>query len=378
MHWKVPFINLGQQFVNQKSELISAFSRIMETGSFILRDDVRIFEKNMESFLNVKNVVGVNSGSDALILAARILGLKKGDEVITVAHTYIMTISAIYHSGATPVLVDIDDDFNMDTCKVENLINENTKAIFPVHINGRMANMTKVSRLAKKYNLAIVEDSAQGLGAKINDLNPGNFDSMSCFSSHPMKNLGCAGDGGFISTNDDELAKKLKILRNHGQENKYDYKSYGLSSRLDTLQAAILNVKFPLFTSWIKKRREIASMYNNGLKNLPLILPVFSNEENKYFDVYSSYVIRTSSQEKLVEYLRNSGVEVFVHLGPKSISENKNLFFRIPNKLIKTEKISKQVISLPIYPELDFKNVEYVISCIKEFFNKNSHLNKPS
>ena len=139
MHWKVPFINLGQQFINQKEELVSAFNRIMESGSFILRDDVNIFEKNMASFLNVKNVVGVNSGSDALILAAKMLGLKKGDEVLTVAHTYIMTISAIYHTGATPVLVDIDEDFNIDTNKIESLINENTKAIFPVHINGRMA-----------------------------------------------------------------------------------------------------------------------------------------------------------------------------------------------------------------------------------------------
>lgn len=378
MHWRVPFINLGKQFINQKKELISEFNRIMETGSFILRDDVNIFEKNMESFLNVKNIIGVNSGSDALIFAARMLDLKKGDEVLTVAHTYIMTISSIYHTGATPVLVDIDEDFNIDVNQIESLINEKTKAIFPVHINGRMANMKKISELAKRYNLAIVEDSAQGLGAKVNGLNPGNFDSTACFSSHPMKNLGCAGDGGFISTNNDELAKKLKVLRNHGQENKYDYTSYGLSSRLDTLQAAILNVKFPLFKNWIKKRREIASLYNEGLKNLPLTLPIFANSENEFFDVYSSYVVRTSTQEKLVEHLRNFGIEVFVHLGPKAISENKNLFFKIPRRLEKTEKISKQVVSLPIYPELDFENVEYVINCIKNFFDKNSNLNKPT
>ncbi len=378
MHWKVPFINLGQQFINQKEELVSAFNRIMESGSFILRDDVNIFEKNMASFLNVKNVVGVNSGSDALILAAKMLGLKKGDEVLTVAHTYIMTISAIYHTGATPVLVDIDEDFNIDTNKIESLINKNTKAIFPVHINGRMANMKEISKLAKKYNLAIIEDSAQGLGAKINGLNPGNFSSIGCFSSHPMKTLGCAGDGGFISTDDDELARKLRILRNHGQENKYDYKSYGLSSRLDTLQAAILNVKFPLFKNWIKKRREIASLYDRGLKKLPLVLPTFLDKKNKHFDVYSSYVIRTSSQEKLVEFLRNCGIEVFIHLGPKSISENKDLFFKIPQKLEKTEKVSKQVVSLPIYPELDLENVNYVINCIKDFFNKNSNSNRPS
>ena len=193
-----------------------------------------------------------------------------------------------------------------------------------------------------------------------------------------MKTLGCAGDGGFISTDDDELARKLRILRNHGQENKYDYKSYGLSSRLDTLQAAILNVKFPLFENWIKKRREIASLYNHGLKKLPLVLPTFLDKKNKYFDVYSSYVIRTSSQEKLVEFLRNCGIEVFIHLGPKSISENKDLFFKIPQKLEKTEKISKQVVSLPIYPELDLENVDYVINCIKNFFIKNSNLNRPS
>tara|TARA_B100000989_G_scaffold297828_1_gene284897 strand:+ start:835 stop:1971 length:1137 start_codon:yes stop_codon:yes gene_type:complete len=378
MNWNVPFINLKKQFSNQKKELIGAFENIMENGSFILRDDVNVFEENMAKFLNVRNVIGVNSGSDALILAAKTLNLKKNDEVITVAHTYIMTISSIFHTGATPVLVDIGDDYNIDVSKIESAINEKTKAIFPVHINGRMADMDSISRLAKKYSLSIVEDSAQGLGAKINNKNPGNFNSIGCFSSHPMKNLGCAGDGGFISTNDDKLANRLKTMRNHGQENKYEYTSYGFSSRLDTLQAAILNVKFPLFNSWIKKRREIARIYESELKNLPLVLPPMVNQKDKFFDVFSSYTIRTNNQKELHDYLRNKGVEVFIHLGPNSISENKNLFFKIPKKLVNTQKISKQVISLPIYPELDFKSLKYVIKCIKDFFNNRPNLKSPS
>lgn len=367
MSWIVPYINLKAQFDNQKKLLVDTFERIMSSGSFILREDVNKFEQNMSEFLNVKNVVGVNSGSDALILAAKISGLKKNDEVITVAHTYVMTLSAIYQSGAKPILIDIGEDFNIDVKKIENVITKKTKAILPVHLNGRMCDMKTITKISKKYKLKIIEDAAQGLGAKFSQKNPGNFDSIACFSSHPMKILGCAGDGGFISTNSNLISEKLKIMRNHGQKNKYHYDSYGLSSRLDTLQAAILNVKFLTFDSVIKKRRRIASIYQNQLDGLPLALP--NKPSNKtFYDVYSSYVVRTKHQQKLYDYLRSKRIEVFIHLGPKPISENKNLDFKIPYKLKKTNSYSKQILSLPIFPELTDNQIDYVIDSIKKFF----------
>lgn len=367
-NWTVPFTNFKRQYENYKNHFDETFSRIMSTGSFILRDDVSIFEESISKFLNVKHTIGVNSGSDALILAVKAHGIKPGDEVITVGHTYIMTLSAIVASGGIPVLVDIDNDFNIDVNQIEENISKKTKAILPVHINGRMAQMEKIVEIAQKYDLCIIEDSAQGLGAKLNNLNPGNYNSTGCFSLHPMKNLNCAGDGGFITTDNDDLAETFRLLRNHGQRNKYDYANYGLSSRLDTLQAALINVKFNDFPKSLEKRRSLANLYIQELKDLPIILPVFESK-NDHYDVYSSFVIRTNKQQELLNYLRKNLIEVFVHLGPTSIPELKNLEFKVNKRLVNTEKISKEVLSLPLYQDLTHEEVLIVCNQIKRFFN---------
>ncbi len=364
MEWKVPYIDLPLQYRNLKSELNSEFERVMNEGSFILRDDVKKFEENMASFLGVKQVVGVNSGTDALYLSAKAVGLKKGDEVITVA-LLPYAIFAIINAGATPCLIDIAEDFNMDMDKIEKAITPRTKAILPVHLNGRACQMDKLGDIAKKHNLIIIEDAAPSIGAKFKGRCVGSFGTTGCFSTHPMKNLSSAGDGGFISTNNEELAAKFRLLRNLGKTTKPEFSCLGYSSRLDNLQAAILNVKFKYLNEWANRRREIASIYNEKLANLPLIL-LPEPSQGDFFDIYNSYIIRYSRQQELCSYLRERGIEAFIHF-PKPVCERKELnipYYSLPV----TEKICKEAVSLPIYPEMNDKQIDYVIKNLKEFF----------
>jgi|SRR3989344_6091147 len=370
MIWKVPYINLGKQFENQEIELTEEFKRVMSEGNFILRDDVKKFEQNIAEFLNVKYVVGVNSGTDAIFLALKSAGIKNGDEVITVSHTFHATIASIINSGAKPVLVDIDEDFNINPNRIEKAITPKTKAIIPVHLNGRVCSMEKISEIAEKYNLIIIEDACQSFGSEFKGKKSGTFGLCGCFSCHPLKTLSCPGDGGFITTNNDKIAEELRIIRDHGQKTTEQGKeiiTYGYSSRLDNLHAALLNIKFKKINEFINKRRQIAEIYSNALSSLPLILPSSPNQEEDYFDTYNSYVIRTDYQKQLIEFLKNNGIEVFSHFGEPF---HKNPNFSELNKLnLPTqEMICRQIVSLPIYPELTEEQIDYVLEKIKEFF----------
>ncbi len=291
MSWNVPYINLGLQYIEDKQRIDEEFNRVMSNGSFILRDDVDIFEKKMAGILNVKHVIGVNSGTDALYLAVRALKIGVNDEVITVAHTFVATIAAIHHVGGAHTLIDINSDYNIDTSLIENAITEKTKAIMPVHMNGRMCNMDVIMRVAEKYNLVVIEDAAQALGAKYKESYSGSIGDIGCFSLHPMKILSCPGDGGFITTNSDILNNKLRLLRNHGQKTKTELSEYGYSSRLDNLHAAIVNIKLDRLVDKIDRRRIIARIYNDKLSKLPIRLPNAPEDVNTYYDVYNSYVI---------------------------------------------------------------------------------------
>jgi dTDP-4-amino-4,6-dideoxygalactose transaminase len=366
MIWKVPYVDLSEQFKALRQELIDEITRVMSSGNFILRDDVDRFEQNMANYLGVKHVIGVNSGTDALTLAVGALGLERGCEVITVAHTFVATVAAVVHIGGRPVLVDIKEDFNIDVQKVEQAITERTRAIIPVHLNGRMCQMDELEAIAEKYDLIIIEDAAQALGSMFKGKKAGSFGAAGCFSLHPMKTLGCAGDGGFISTDDDRVANKIRLLRNHGQRSKTDIVCFGYNSRLDNLQAALLNVKMDyLDNNYIHRKREIAARYSVELFDLPLTLPQ-GPDDDIYFDTYSSYVIRTTRQQHLFTYLREKSVEVFIHM-PQPLYKHAKL--GIPDRpLPVNEKICNEIISLPICPELTDDQVEYVIMSIREFF----------
>lgn len=367
MNWKVPYINLGKQFEKSKLKFISEFERVMKEGSFILRADVKKFEENLADYLGVREVIGVNSGTDALYLATEAIGINNGDEVITVANSFVAPISSIIRQGAKPVFVDIKDDFNMDVSQVEKKITKKTKAIMPVHLNGRCCDMASLNDLSKKYNIPIIEDAAQAVGAAYNKKRAGSFGLVGCFSLHPMKTLSCAGDGGAIATNDIYLAEKLRVLRDHGQKEKGEFLYRGYNSRLDNLQAAILNVKFKHLNEYIDKRRKIASIYSERLKDFPLRLPP-APSNGDFFDTYTSYVVRTKKQQQLVDYLKEEKIEVFVHT-KKPIYQHKGL--KLQNyHLPVNEKICKENVSLPVNPELNDNQINYVVDKIKEFFKK--------
>src|SRR3989344_4486177 len=262
---KVPFVNYKLQYQNLKPEIDKTLQDVLERGDLILRSDVEEFEKSLADFLGVKYAVGVNSGTDALIFSLKAAGVKSGDEVITVSHTFFATIEAIVHNGARPVLVEVLEDYLMDTDKIEAAITPKTKAILPVHLNGRVCDMEKIMIIAKKHNLAVIEDAAQALGAKFQGKMAGSFGKAGCFSFYPAKILGALGDAGAVTTNDEEVAKKIRLYRNHGQiknqEGEVEMTDYGWTSRLHNLQAAVLNVKFKYLPQWIERRKEIAKLY---------------------------------------------------------------------------------------------------------------------
>lgn len=364
--WHVPYIDLAAQNTRLQAQLVDSFTEVMENAAFILRNDVRDFEKRIAEVLNVSHVIGVNSGTDALYLTMQTLELDRGDEVITVAHTFVATVAAIVHAGGTPVFVDIGDDFNMDPQALETAITPQTKAILPVHLNGRMCNMERILAIAEQHEIPIIEDAAQALGARFKTDTAGTLGLAGCFSLHPMKILSCLGDGGFITTRDDTLAAKLRLLRDHGQKTKNDLLCFGYNSRLDNLQAAFLNIKLPYLNQYIHRRREIAALYNRLLQNSPLLLPP-APDTFPYFDSYASYVIRTEYQQELYSYLRDMGIEVYIHL-QRPIHSHKKLGLtkvHLPNN----EKLCREILSLPIYPEMTDDQVKYVVHHINLFYS---------
>ena len=375
MNYKVPFVGYKLQYQNLKKEIDDAIQGVLKRGDLILRKDVEDFEKNFSSFVCKKYGIGVGCCTDALFLSLFGAGIGKGDEVITVSHTYVATIDTIWRVGAKPILVDVGEDMEMDPNLIEKAITSRTKAIVPVHLDGRMCDMEKIMKIAKKYNLMVIEDAAQAIGAKFKGKPAGSFGQTGCFSFYPAKLLGSFGDAGMICTSDRKLAQKLYLLRDHGEKPSYlrtkkdkdKIAFFGFNSLLDNIQAAVLNVKLKYLPGWIKRRREIAGIYDQGLEKIKeIVLPVPPINQGSYFDVYQNYIIRAKNRNDLEKYLEKRGVETLVK-------------WRIPNhlqpglklsrfKLSQTEKISNEVISLPIYPELTNRQIRYVVKCVKDFY----------
>jgi dTDP-4-amino-4,6-dideoxygalactose transaminase len=367
MNFKVPFVNYPLQYHNLGKEIDEVIKGVLNRGDLILRSDVEEFEKNIASFLGTKYAVGVNSCTDAMILSLKAAGIKEGDEVITVSHTFFATIEAIVHCGAKPILIDVGEDFLMDMDKLKPAITSKTRAILPVHLNGRSCDMGRLMKIAKRHNLIVIEDTAQALGAKFEGKKAGSFSLAGCFSFYPAKILGALGDGGMVTTNNKNIAEKVRLLRNHGQKTKTRIVYYGFTSRLHNLQAAILNVKFKHLPEWIKKRREIAQFYNKGLSNVEEIkLPPAPRLDSRFFDVYQNYVLRAKKRDELYQFLKEKGVETLIK-DPVPNHWQKDLglsHFCLPF----TEQLAKEIISIPMYPELSKKQVEHVISCISNFY----------
>ena len=373
MAYKVPFVDYAKQYHTYEEEIIAAIKKALSKGDLILREEVRQFEHNIADFLGLHYAVGVNSCTDAMYFSLLAVGIKSGDEVITVAHTFVATVADIVHCGATPILVDIGDDHPINANLVEEAITPRTKAIIPVHLNGRTCNMEKLMKIASEHNLLVIEDAAQALGATFDGKKAGSFGITGCFSFYPAKCLGAFGDAGIVVTNSEEIAEKARLYRNHGQQTKNDIVLFGFNSRLDNLQAAILNAKFKYLPGWIERRREVANMYQQGLSDLPYLrLPPPPESDGRYFDTYQNYVIRAQERDKLATYLAESGVETLISW-PKPMHHQKALnlsHFQLPV----TERLSKEVLSLPMNTELSNEQVEFVIDAVRKFYKREALL----
>jgi dTDP-4-amino-4,6-dideoxygalactose transaminase len=359
---KIPYIDLKMQYLPIHNEIMDAISNCLNNGSFILRGPLQELESKLSDYLGVSHVIGLNSGTDALFLSLKALNIGAGDEVITVSHTFVATISAIVHCGAKPVLVDILEDGNIDVSLIEKNITKNTKAIIPVHMNGKACDMESIMEISRNYGISIIEDAAQAFGGSYGVKKLGSYGVTGCFSLHPMKQLSVPGDGGFVATSDDAIAERIRVLGNHGQQDKNTILEFGYNSRLDSLHAAVALVKLKYLDQYIARRREIARIYCYMLKNCKqVILPKISKN-----DTVSSFVIKVDDRDKLLSHLNNCGIECFSHWRtPNHLQNGLNL----DNfKLNQTEKLSNTVISLPCYPEISNKEVKEVSNEILNYY----------
>lgn len=366
----IPPIDLQEQTASIRSELDEAINRVIDTGNFILGDEVALFEQDCAEHIGVKHVVGLNSGTDALVIALRALGIGEGDEVITTPFTFFATAEAICLVGATPVFADIEEEsFNIDVSEVEKLINQQTKAIMPVHLYGRIAGSQKgkpdMSDLKKVANgIPIIEDACQAFGA--GSPRAGALGDIGCFSFYPTKNLSAFGDGGLLTTNDEHVAIKSKMLRQHGEKSRYNNELLGYNSRLDAIQAAILRVKLKYIDKWNMQRRAAAETYNNLLNDYEQIIA----PEIVCGHIFHQYTIRVPglNRDELKEKMYQKGVISMVYY---PIPANKLPVFgdRFPDCPV-SEKLANEVLSLPIWPEIKPEQqkrvVEILIQSIKE------------
>lgn len=361
----IELVDLKRQYALIRTELHEAMERVMSSAGFILGEEVEKFEEEFACFCGVKHAVGVATGTDALLLSLKALGIGEGDEVITVPFTFVATALAIHHAGARPVFVDVDAETrNMDVAQIESAITPRTRAIMPVHLYGVPADMEPILKIAEKYGLAVIEDACQAHGALYRGKRCGGIGTLGCFSFYPSKNLGAYGDGGIVLTDDDELAGKIKMLRVYGAERR-DYCIYrGYNSRLDALQASILRVKLRYLEEWNRKRREAVQRYNCLLRELPLKTP---SEPNDTYCVYHLYVVETERREELREKLKQRDIATAVHY-PCPIHSQKS--FRDlgyhEGDFPVSERLSRTVLSLPMFPELTESEIEHICSIIRK------------
>lgn len=355
-------VGLKSQYDEIAGEIKAALDRVLTSGWFILGQELASFEEEFAEYIGTQHAIGLNSGSDALLLAVKALSIGPGDEVLTVAHTYISSVDSIVRNGATPVFVDIDPEtFCIDPAQIEDKITEKTKAILPVHLYGQPADMTPIMDLAKRHNLFVIEDACQAHGAKYKGTKVGGIGDIACFSFYPVKNLGAYGDGGMVVTNNDELAEKVKMLRNYGQPEKHRHVFVGVNSRLDEMQSAILSVKLRYLDPWNQSRRQIADWYNEHLNGSGLITPV---EQDYAEHVYHLYVVRCKDRDAVQQKLSKCGIHTQVHY-PVPVHKQpayQNLGFDL--SLPATEQACREILSLPIHPWLTHDEVRAVADAI--------------
>jgi len=368
MAYKVRFVNPMKNYLMIKEEIDAAYFDVMTKGDLVDRGHLKSFEENLAKFVGTKYAVGLNSGYDALHMSLRAAGIGHDDEVIVPSHTFVATCSAVVNAGATPVLVDVNKDFNIDVYKIEEAVTSKTKAIIPVHLNGYMADMVRVMEIAEKYNLVVVEDACQSLGASMNGKKGGSWGFAGCWSFYPFKILGGYGDGGAITTDDPEVALFARRMRYNGEDRKTgEYHGHGFTCLLDNLQAAFLYIKLRHLPAWIIRRREIAERYRAGLSDIPdLMLPHYDDLRRDH--VYQNYVVRAKQGDDFSEYMGKSGIEVLTQFR-KPYYKHEALKL-VDRGFPETEALSKEVCSLPMNVEITDEEVDYVIKPVRSFYGK--------
>ena len=361
---KIPFNTLDKQFYLYQDEYEKKALDILRKGWYVLGPEVKAFEEEFASYLNTPYVIGVDNGLNAIVMAVRALGIKEGDEVIVQANTYIASVMGITMNGATPIFVEPDEYYNIDVDKIEEKISEKTKAILVVHLYGQASNMDKILELCEKYNLKLIEDCAQAHGAKYKNKMIGTF-GIGCFSFYPSKNLGCFGDGGAISTNNEKLDRNFRVLRNYGSEKRYYNEVVGYNSRLDELQAGLLRVKLEHIFELEEEREKIAQRYLNEIKNPLIQLPKIRENCSH---VWHLFVIRVENREKFQKYLEENGIGSVIHYPiPPHLSEAYKYLRYKEGDFPITENYAKTVLSLPLYNGMTKEELDYVIDIINKY-----------
>ncbi|XVV08162.1 DegT/DnrJ/EryC1/StrS family aminotransferase [Actinoplanes sp. CA-131856] len=369
MDWRVRFVDYPEQWRRQRDGLLPVIEDTIARGDLMLRHQLADFERHLASFNGSARAVGVSNCTDGLRLLAHALDVGPGDEIVTVAHTFVATMSPFVLRGAKPVLVDIGEDHLMDTSLLAGAVTPRTKVIIPVHLNGRTVDMAAVQKAADEVGAVVIEDAAQALGARFDGRTSGTFGWASTYSFYPAKMLGAMGDAGAVLTDDEALADRLLALRDHGRVEKASLDGWGYNCRLDNLQAAILDWRLARLPSWIERRREIARLYTAGLKDVPEIaIPVGPDDDPRRHDVYQNYPITCASRDRLVEHLRGDGIETLISW-PIPLHKQKGLGLD-HWKLPRTEKLCDEVLSLPMQVELTDDQVEYVAASVRKFFGR--------
>ncbi len=373
---KINFYESQREYKEKKHEFDGAIKNIIDSGAFILGNEVKIFEEEIKDFTGAKHAIGVASGTDALVIASDILGFSDNKEIVTTPFTFLASTSCLVKHGGKPVFVDIDEEScGMDVAQLEAAINDNTVGVLPIHLFNQMCDMDKIMEIAKKHDLKVLEDAAEAFGMRWQMRgeeryrHAGTIGDMGVFSFFPTKTLGGYGDGGMIVTNSDELADMCRMFRVHGASKKYHYDYVGYNSRLDAMQAAVLRVKLKYINNAIENRGRVAKLYTEGLKNVEGVKVQGIKAANQK-NVYYVFNIFAENRDGLAEFLKSKGVATSIYY-PKPLHLQKCFEYLgyKEGQFPVTEKMCKQILALPIYPELTNEEVEYICECIKEFYN---------
>ncbi len=363
----IPYVNFAAQYEEERESILAVVEEVFRVGRFVEGPKITELEDALAAFSDVRAAVALGSGTDALIFALQALGIGPGDEVITVPNSFVATAAAIVLLGARPVFVDVGADMNIDPALIEPVVTSRTKAIMPVHLTGRMADMDAIGDIARRRNLLVVEDAAQSFGAKFRGKMVGHWGQVACCSAHPLKNLNAAGDAGFVLTNDEGMAARIRRWRSHGLINRNESVEWGRNARMDVLQATILLERLKHLESINERRRRNAELYGRLLRSPKVVVP--QSRENEY-NIFHTYIVQVERRDELKEYLRTNGVDTVIHY-PIPIHQQKaaaELGYRTGDFPI-TERQSQSILSLPIHPYLKPGDIEYISDCINRFYS---------